>query len=157
MRSPATVTKPLHCYCRLYDRDGITRLVGTRAAGGLVLIGDFHGGRRAAARALAAAQEFGAKLAETEALMQLAAVAAHDASPRWTDAQRGYTRALERSTALEARPLIAHCQLGLGAVSARMRSSAKACGQLGVAATMYRDMRMDEWARRATHVLASLA
>jgi DNA-binding SARP family transcriptional activator len=142
---------------RLYDRDGITRLVGTRAAGGLVLIGDFHGGRRAAASALAAAQEFGAKLAEAEALMQLAAVAAHDASPRWTDAQRGYTRAIEQSTALEARPLIAHCQLGLGAVSARMRSSAKASGHLGIAATMYRDMRMDEWVRRATHVLASLA
>jgi len=141
----------------LCDRDGITRLVGGRVAAGLVLISDFRGASRAAASALAAAQRFGAKLAESEALLQLAAVAAHDSSRRWTERERRYTRALERATALEALPLIAHSERGLGALYARMRSIEKAREHLGIAAAMYDEMCMTEWVRRTNGELAALA
>jgi tetratricopeptide (TPR) repeat protein len=140
----------------LCDRDDITRLVGARAAAGLILIGDFPGASRAAASALAAAQRFGAKLAKSEALVPLAAIAAHDSSVRWSEAERGYMRALERAAKLEARPLIAHCQRGLGGLYARMRSTEQAREHLRIAATMYGDMRMAEWLRRANSELVAL-
>jgi tetratricopeptide (TPR) repeat protein len=133
----------------LCARTDITRLVGVRAAAGLILIGEFQAASTAAASALATARRFGAKLAESEALMQLAAVAAHDSSLRWSEAERGYTKALERAAGLGALPLKAHCQLGLGALYARKRLIEKARECLGTAVTTYGEMRMAEWLRRA--------
>jgi DNA-binding SARP family transcriptional activator len=140
----------------LRGRDGITRLVGARAAAGLVLIGDFQGARHAASSALVAAQRFGAKLAESEAILQHATVATHDSSLRWTEAERGYTRALERAATLEALPLVAHCQRGLGALYAQTSSIEKAREHLSIAATMYGGMRMEEWWHRANRELVAL-
>lgn len=142
---------------RRSDRGDITRLGGARAAAGLVLLHDFQAAAGAARDALAAAQSFGAKLAESEALAQLAAVAAHDASLRWTAAERAYTTVLERAAGLEARPLIAHCQRGLGGLYARRRSTERARERLRIAATMYGEMRMAEWLRRTHRELAALA
>jgi hypothetical protein len=122
-----------------------------------MLLRDFPAAASAATAALAAARSFGARLAESEALVQLAAVAADDSSLRWTEAERAYTTVLERAGRLGARPLVAHCQLGLGGLYARVRSIERARECLGVAATMYADMRMAEWLRRANGELAALA
>jgi hypothetical protein len=141
---------------RLFEREDITRLAAARAAGGLILIREFQAAAGAAATALGAAQRFGAKLAGAEALLHLAAVAAHDSPLRSSEAERRYTTALERAVVLEARPLLGHCQLGLGVLYARMRSTEQARERLGIASTMYREMRMAEWVRRASGELASL-
>jgi hypothetical protein len=124
--------------------------------GGLILIREFQAAASAAATARGAAQRFGAKLAGAEALLHLAAVAAHDAPLRSSEAERRYTTALEGPVVLEARPLLGHCQLGLGVLYARMRSTEQARERLGIASTMYGEMRMAEWVRRASGELASL-
>ena len=141
---------------RLFEREDITRLAAARAAGGLILIREFQAAASAAATALGAAQRFGAKLTEVEALLHLAAVAAHDSPLRSSEAEWRYTTALKGAVALEARPLLGHCQLGLGVLYARMRSTEQARKRLGIASTMYGEMRMAEWVRRASGEQASL-
>jgi tetratricopeptide (TPR) repeat protein len=134
----------------------ITRLVGARAAAGLILLDDVHAAAKAASGALAAAQRFGAKLVEAEALTQLATVAAHESPPRWTEAREKYKTALDRAAKVAAQPLIAHCQRGLGGLYTRMGSTEQARECLGMAAAMYDEMRMVEWLRRTNGEVAAL-
>jgi DNA-binding SARP family transcriptional activator len=133
----------------LVDRAGAIRLVGARAAAGLVLVGDLEAGGRAAAEALAAARRCGAVLHESNALVQLAAVSAQGSPTHWPEAERSYTAALDRAVMLGARPLVAHCHLGLGMLFWRMGRPRPGRERLTTAAKMYRELAMAEWQRRA--------
>jgi hypothetical protein len=47
------------------------------------------------------------------------------------------------------RPLVAHCQLGLGTLSRRIDRREPADKHLAAAATMYREMEMRFWLEKA--------
>jgi tetratricopeptide (TPR) repeat protein len=138
----------------LVDRSAVMRLAGARAAAGLVLLGDLEAGGRAAAAALAAAQRCGAVLHESNALVQLAAVSAQGPPTHWPEAERGYTAALDRAVMLGARPLVAHCHLGLGMLLKRMGRPSPGRERLITATKMYGEVAMTGWQRRAEAELA---
>jgi len=56
-----------------------------------------------------------------------------------------YHRALALATELQMRPLVAHCQLGLGTLHRRAGRREEAHESLTVSATMYREMQMQTW------------
>jgi class 3 adenylate cyclase/tetratricopeptide (TPR) repeat protein len=60
-------------------------------------------------------------------------------------AETHYHRALALATELQMRPLVAHCQLGLGTLHRRAGSRDEAHESLTVSATMYREMQMQTW------------
>jgi hypothetical protein len=68
------------------------------------------------------------------------------------DAARGethYRNALALAEPRGMRPLIAHCNLGLGRLYQRTGEGEKARGQLAIATTMYREMEMSYWLEQA--------
>jgi tetratricopeptide (TPR) repeat protein len=72
--------------------------------------------------------------------------------PDQFDAQRGeahYRRALSLAEPRGMRPLVAHCQLGLGKLYRRTGDRQQAQEHLATAATMYREMDMRFWLEQA--------
>ncbi|HEY7601163.1 MAG TPA: hypothetical protein VIB60_01520 [Methylomirabilota bacterium] len=62
----------------------------------------------------------------------------------------GYLRdALARAQELEMRPLVAHCQLGLGRLCALTGKPGDARTHLSTAAAMFREMGMKLWLDKA--------
>jgi hypothetical protein len=117
-------------------------------------VGDLEAGGRAAAEALAAARRCGSVLHESNALVQLAAVSAQGPPTHWPEAERGYTAALDRAVMLGARPLVAHCHLGLGMLLKRMGRPSPGRERLITATKMYGELAMTGWQRRAEAELA---
>jgi hypothetical protein len=60
-----------------------------------------------------------------------------------------YRSALELSSALGMRPLIAHCHLGLGKLCRRIGDQQQAHDHLTTATAMYCDMEMLFWLKQA--------
>jgi class 3 adenylate cyclase/tetratricopeptide (TPR) repeat protein len=65
-----------------------------------------------------------------------------------------YQEALSLAQALEMRPLVAHCHLGIGRLRQQADDHPTAADHLSRAATMYRDMEMRLWLDQATAALA---
>src|SRR5262249_11074857 len=65
------------------------------------------------------------------------------------DAERHYREAMSLAAQLGMRPLVAHCHLGLGALYGRAGQRERGREHLTTASTMYRDMDMRFWLRRA--------
>lgn len=63
---------------------------------------------------------------------------------------------MARAEELGMRPLVAHCQLGLGNLYSRTGARAKARQHLTTAATMYREMDMKFWPAQAETELGRL-
>jgi len=86
---------------------------------------------------------------EAEALRVLGDVAVL-ASPTFVDAaERHYRNGLALATPRGARPLAAHCHLGLGKLFARTGKRAQAREHLATAIAMYHEMDMRFWLQRA--------
>ena len=84
-----------------------------------------------------------------DALQLLGDIATH---PDCFDAESGethYREALALAESRGMRPLIGHCQLGLGRLYGRLGKREQAAEMLGVAAAMYRDMDMPFWLEQA--------
>jgi hypothetical protein len=62
---------------------------------------------------------------------------------------RSYREAAGLATELGMRPLVAHCELGLGRLDRRTAERAKAQEHLTAATAMYREMGMAFWLERA--------
>ena len=91
-----------------------------------------------------------------DTLQLLGDIASH---PACFDAESGeayYREALALAESRGMRPLIAHCHLGLGRLSARLGKREQATEALGVAATMYCDMDMRFWLEQAQAALLAL-
>jgi class 3 adenylate cyclase/tetratricopeptide (TPR) repeat protein len=76
------------------------------------------------------------------------------------DAERGeaqYRRALALAEPYGMRPLVAHCQLGLGRLFGRTGQRIQARERLAAAASMYREMDMRFWLEQAEKELAARA
>jgi len=100
-----------------------------------------------AQRALTIARQGGARNDETRALRLLGDVNARLESPE--HAEGHYRDALALTEELEMRPLLAHCQLGLGKLSRHTGQRKRAYEHLTTATAMYREMGVRLWREQA--------
>jgi tetratricopeptide (TPR) repeat protein len=102
-----------------------------------------------AEKALALSREQGAGGDEAWSLYILAVIDAGEVPASPKAASDYYLQALARAEALDMRPLIAHCHLGLGKLYRRADKNALAHEHLTAATTMYREMAMMYWLEKA--------
>jgi class 3 adenylate cyclase/tetratricopeptide (TPR) repeat protein len=107
-------------------------------------------GRRAVARA----QEQGARGLEAYGLQLLGDIVAQDGQPAAEQAGAYYRQALARAEELGMRPLAAHCHLGLATLYQKVGRDGGALAELATAAEMYRAMEMPFWLVKAEAALA---
>ena len=81
----------------------------------------------------------------------LGEIAAHSTP---AEAEGRYQSALALAAELGMRPLVAHCHLGLGELDCRTGDGARAQEHLTTAATMYGEMGMTFWLKKAEAALA---
>ena len=89
------------------------------------------------------------------ALRALGQIAASGEPPDVNEAETRYHEALELAEALELRPLVAHCHLGLGKLYRRGGRMAEARSELSAAIEMFRSMEITFWLPEAETELAS--
>jgi class 3 adenylate cyclase/tetratricopeptide (TPR) repeat protein len=107
-----------------------------------------------ARNALAFARELKARGNETYALRLLGEIHAHQKPLAVEAAEVVYQEALALAEALGMRPLLAHCQLGLGTLYARVGRLAQAHAALSTAIEHFRAMEMTFWLPQAEAMLA---
>jgi tetratricopeptide (TPR) repeat protein len=96
--------------------------------------------------ALALSRQLGARASESHALWLIGDVASTVGTE---DAEDYYRQALAVADALDMRPLVAHCHLGLGKLHRRMSNRERAQKRLDSAFAMYREMGMQFWLEQA--------
>jgi class 3 adenylate cyclase/tetratricopeptide (TPR) repeat protein len=109
-----------------------------------------------AERTLALAREHQEHGNEVYALYLLGEIAARREPPDGAQAAAHYRQALALTEELGMRPLLAHCNLGLGTLYARMGQRQQACAKLCTAIDLYRAMEMTFWLPQAEAALASV-
>ena len=116
------------------------------ALGGAYLLdGRLADATRIAQEGLAAARQRGQRGMEGQLLRLLGDIAAHPDRFEVETAEAHYRQALALAEALDLRPLLAHCHLGLGTLYRRAGKREQAQEHLTSAMTMYRDMDMLFW------------
>ena len=123
---------------------GLLRLGETHA-----LAGRLDDARACAERALGLSRAAGERGIEARALRLLGEVEAGGAAPDAEQSERHFTEALARCEAVGARPNAARCELGLGALHARMGRRERAEVHLANALRMFREMEMPYWTDQA--------
>ena len=86
---------------------------------------------------------------EGQLLRLLGDIAAHSDRVEVDTAEVHYGQALALAEELGLRPLMAHCQLGLGLLYQRAGRRQQAREHLTIATTMYREMEMPFWLEKA--------
>jgi class 3 adenylate cyclase/tetratricopeptide (TPR) repeat protein len=121
-----------------------------------LLAGQVQKAREAARRGLAMARDYQERGNEADALWLSGEIAWCSDPPDLDAAEAGYRGALSIANALEMRPLVAHCHLGLGKLYRRTNKREQALEHLATATTMYREMGMTYWLEKAEAVIAEL-
>jgi tetratricopeptide (TPR) repeat protein len=121
-----------------------------------LLTGRLAEARHAAERLLRMARASGKRPSEAEALRMLAELHARVNPTEFSQAAPAYREALSIAEQIGARPLAAHCHLGLGKLYRRMRDHGPPQEQL-TTATMYREMHMRFWVERSETEMRELA
>jgi len=110
-----------------------------------------------AEQALAFTRKRGERGHEAWALRLLGEIASHRDVLRIGDAEAHYGQGLSLATELGMRPLVAHCECGLGKLYGRTSKPQEAWEHLTTAMTMYREMDMQSWMEKVEQELKSLA
>ena len=121
----------------------------TQLGHGLLIAGQGERAEAVARHARALADAHKERGHEAYALHLLGEVALHRTAPGVQEAETHYRDAWARAKDLGMRPLVAHCDLGLGTLYRRTGAGAKAKEHLTTAATMYREMGMTFWLEKA--------
>jgi class 3 adenylate cyclase/tetratricopeptide (TPR) repeat protein len=106
--------------------------------------------------ALAHARAHQARGRQAYALRLLGDIAARHKPPESDQAEDYYRQALTLAEELGMRPLLAHCQLGLGTLYAMTGQREQARAELATAIALYRDMDMPFWLPQAEAALAQV-
>jgi len=118
-------------------------------AEGLLLAGNIQDSKRTADRALELAVASDERGNEASILRLLAEISASETPPALEAAVSFYERAKPLAGELGMRPLVAHCQLGLGKLFRRIGKPQEAREHLATATALYREMDMRFWLERA--------
>jgi tetratricopeptide (TPR) repeat protein len=108
-------------------------------------------------RGLSLARDRGHRGSEAWARRLLGEIVSHADHPDAAAAEAHYGAALALASELGMRPLVAHCQLGLGRVYRRKGKREQAREHLATATTMYREMGMTYWLEQAEAEMRELA
>ena len=125
-------------------------------ADSLLLAGELPDAQRTADTALSLARAMGERGAEAETLRVLGAIAAAGCSADPGASATLYQQGLALAVELGMRPSAAHCHLGLGQLYRRTGPRAKAEEHLTIATTMYREMGMTFWLKKAAAELGGV-
>jgi tetratricopeptide (TPR) repeat protein len=109
-----------------------------------------------AERALALARTHQERGNEAYALRLLAEIVARGDPAERTQAEGHYLQAFALAEELGMRPLVAHCQLGLGTLYSQMGQLEKARAALSTAIALYRAMEMTFWLPQGEAALAQV-
>jgi hypothetical protein len=109
-----------------------------------------------ATRALDVAHRQGQRGYEAAALYILGEISQVAAPTDLASAEKNYHRAINLAEELRMRPLLAHCQAGLGKLYRRSGNHEKGSTHLTNAVTMMREMEMGVWLERAEAALKEL-
>jgi tetratricopeptide (TPR) repeat protein len=109
-----------------------------------------------AEQAQALAREYQERSHQAYALYLLGEIAARREPPESERAAASYQQALTLADELGMRPLVAHCQLGLGTLSSRIGRMDQAHASLAAALALYGTMQMTFWLPRAEVALAQV-
>ncbi|HVQ77537.1 MAG TPA: tetratricopeptide repeat protein [Candidatus Binatia bacterium] len=131
-------------------------IVGALGATYLVA-GRLADARHAAEQSLQMGRVSGEKPIQGDALLILAEVHARMTPPEFLEATNAYGEALAIAERIGARPLVAHCHLGLGKLYRRTGKREQAQEHLTTATTMYREMAMRLWLEKAEAEMGELA
>ena len=129
---------------------------GTALAEGYLLAGRPQESVLPAQRALELATTMRARGCEALALHRVAEAAAGSGEPMLEAVRSSYQAALSLAEALDMRPLVAHCYLGLGKLYRRTGKRQEAQEHLAMATTMYREMDMHFWLAQAEAEIRTL-
>ncbi|HTY78301.1 MAG TPA: adenylate/guanylate cyclase domain-containing protein [Candidatus Bathyarchaeia archaeon] len=124
---------------------------------GYRLAGRLDEAAHGAMRALELARAHQERGHQAYALRLLGEVAAHREPSEIAPAETHYRQAMALAEELGMRPLVAHCQLGLGQLSRRTGQREGAREHLTTATTLYREMDMRFWLERAAAAMKELA
>jgi tetratricopeptide (TPR) repeat protein len=119
-----------------------------------LLAGHLEEAHSLAEGALTHARERQERSHEAYALRLLGDIAARRDPPERERAEEHYRQALALAEELGMRPLMAHCHLGLGKLSAERGRRAERCAELSIAIDLYRVMEMTFWLPEAEAALA---
>jgi tetratricopeptide (TPR) repeat protein len=129
---------------------GFHHSLSVKQLGEAYLLADQVDNARACAdRAVMLARGRGERGYEAWALRLLGQIASHHRRPDVTAAVAHYGVAMSLASALEMRPLVAHCHLGLSTLYGRTRKREQAQEHLTTATAMYGDMDMRFWLEQA--------
>jgi len=128
-----------------------------RLCEGYLLAGRIEEAIIEAQQALTLAHDYKQRGQEAWALRLLGEIASHRDPPQVEQAEDHYRSAIAIAHALEMRPLLAHCHLGLGTLYARHGRQEEARVDLSEAIELYRAMEMTFWVPRAEAALAEVA
>jgi hypothetical protein len=121
------------------------------ASAGRMAEADEQGGR-----ALRLAREHRERGHEAWTLFTIGAIAAHREPVNMGVAESSYVAASALASDLGMRPLVAHCHLGLGNLLRSANTVADAGEHLEAAITMYREMTMPFWLKKAETAMSDL-
>jgi tetratricopeptide (TPR) repeat protein len=119
-----------------------------------LLTGHMDEARGLARSALAFARDLKARGNEAYALWLLGEINAHQDPPPVEAAEAAYRQALALAEELGMRPLLAHCQMGLGTLYTKVGRLAQARAALSSAIELFQAMEMTFWLPRAEATLA---
>jgi tetratricopeptide (TPR) repeat protein len=121
-----------------------------------LMVGRVQEAAACAANAVESARERGERGFEAWALRLHAEIALAAQPSDAAAAEERYREAKVRAGALEMRPLLAHCHLGLGKLYRRTGKHEQAREHLAIATTMFREMEMQFWPEQAEAEIAAL-
>ncbi|MBI3328087.1 MAG: AAA family ATPase [Nitrospinae bacterium] len=119
-----------------------------------LLAGRIHEADEGARRALDLSRNSKERGCEAWTLRLLGEIAAHQDLPDVEKAEDHYRQALALAEMLGMRPLLAHCQLGLGSLYRQMGRLEQAHAELYAAIDLFRSLEMRFWLARAEAELA---
>ena len=125
-------------------------------AQGYLLIGKLEEAASLAVRALDFSRRHAERGNEARALYVLGEIASYDDSLNVDRAAAHYQQAMALAEELRMRPLLAHCQAGLGKLYRRTGNYEKATTHLANAVAMMREMEMGLWLEKAEAELKEL-
>jgi len=125
-------------------------------AEGYLMIGRVRDAAACAANAVESARERGERGFEAWALRLQAEIALAAQPLDAATAEARYREAKALAGALEMRPLLAHCHLGLGKLYRRTGKREQAQEHLTTATVMYREMEMRFWLEKAEAEMAAV-
>jgi tetratricopeptide (TPR) repeat protein len=123
---------------------------------GYLFAGRIEAATTEARRALTLSRDYKQRGMEAWTLRLLGEIDALRDPPEVEPAETHYRQAIAIATELEMRPLLAHCQLGLGKLHAKVGTQQQARGELCTAIELYRAMAMMFWLLQAEQALAEV-